>query len=90
MTLDWKPLKGGRRRLSMPSPGLETVEVPEPCDCGCSSVRGANMVTGRSTYKSQALCAECAAARGELVVTVSTIFGIEEDERVLYGRARVY
>jgi hypothetical protein len=27
---------------------------------------------------------------GKLVVVVNTIFGIEEDERVLRGRCRVY
>ena len=42
------------------------------------------------TYRADATCCGCDAPVGVLRVKVSTIFGIEEDERVLNGRCRVY
>ncbi len=48
------------------------------------------MVKTYDTYESDGGCICCATVLGKLVVTVSTIFGIEEDERVLSGRCRVY
>lgn len=48
------------------------------------------MVRGHDTYTSNASCFDCDAPVGRLVVTVDTIFGIEEDEAVLHGRPRVY
>lgn len=42
------------------------------------------------TYRADAVCVACSAPAGVLRVSVDTIFGIEEDERVLHGRCRVY
>lgn len=48
------------------------------------STRGHDTITGEG----YAAC--CGGHIGTIVVTVATIFGIEEDERVLRGRPRVY
>lgn len=45
---------------------------------------------GRDTVTAPALALCCAAEVGTVRVELSTIFGLEEDERVLHGRARVY
>lgn len=42
------------------------------------------------TYHAQARCLSCGGKLGEMRTKVSTIFGIDEDEAVLNGRARVY
>ena len=42
------------------------------------------------TYYADAVCVGCGEAAGELQTKISTVFGIEEDERVLFGRCRVY
>lgn len=44
----------------------------------------------RDTYRADAICCGCGAPVGVLRVKVETIFGIEEDDRVLNGRCRVY
>lgn len=48
------------------------------------------MARGHDTFEARAGCLVCGVVSGKLVVKVDTIFGIEEDERVLHGRARVY
>jgi hypothetical protein len=49
------------------------------------------MTEGHDTYEARAGCVGRGAVLGKLVVHVSTLFGIEEDRRVLLdGRARVY
>lgn len=48
-------------------------------------------VQGHDTVRGEGYTACCDAdIGGEIVVTFSTIFGLEEDERVLNGRPRVY
>ena len=43
------------------------------------------------TYRGIARCACCnAKVGGHLEVRIDTLFGIEEDERVIHGRCRVY
>lgn len=42
------------------------------------------------TLTGPAECARCRTRVGTLVVKVPTMWGIEEDRRVLHGRARVY
>lgn len=42
------------------------------------------------TFYGQAHCVKCGARVGEMRATVSTIFGIDEDDCVLNGRPRVY
>lgn len=89
--LAWKPPTGARRPLSFPPSGSETVTGPTACDCGSHDLRGVGPVQGRDTITSQAECASCGVNRGQLIVTVSTIFGLQEDAAVLvHGRARVY
>lgn len=53
-------------------------------------VRGGEPTIDYDTYTSKAVCAACGEHLGELKVKVSTLFGIEEDRRVLNGRYRVY
>lgn len=45
---------------------------------------------GHDEVRGRGRCTSCKEIVGELVVKVSTIFGIEEDRAVLYGRPRVY
>jgi len=54
------------------------------------TVRGGDPTVDYDTYTSKAVCAVCGEHLGTLKVKVSTLFGIEEDQRVLNGRARVY
>jgi hypothetical protein len=84
------------RRCTPPHDGASYVVVEGPsCPCSPESpfhaagVRG-SMVKGHDTCTSDAGCIGCKVVTGKLVVTVSTIFGIEEDERVLSERCRVY
>tara|TARA_R110002126_G_scaffold81426_1_gene200670 strand:- start:6552 stop:6833 length:282 start_codon:yes stop_codon:yes gene_type:complete len=53
-------------------------------------VRGGDYTQHYDMYTCKANCAQCGEHLGEMTVTVSTIFGIEEDRRVLQGRPRVY
>lgn len=54
-------------------------------------VRGeGNHVEGRDTYAAKAVALCCGAEVGVIRARLSTIFGLEEDGRVLNGRARVY
>jgi len=53
-------------------------------------VRGGEVTIGHDTYTAPCQCCDCDEIIGTLVVKVSTIFGIEEDARVLNGRYRVY
>jgi hypothetical protein len=46
--------------------------------------------TTHDTYVATAKCNACGEVIGEIRACVDTIFGIEEDERVLHGRFRVY
>ncbi len=41
-------------------------------------------------YRSDGSCLDCGASAGTIVAQPQTLFGIAEDERVLYGRCRVY
>lgn len=49
-------------------------------------------IESHDTYRADAVCASeaCGEPIGVLRVKVSTIFGIEEDQRVMNGRCRVY
>lgn len=60
------------------------------CRCGSSRTSGRGMHHDHDTYRSTGHCTDCGVELGPIVAKVSTIFGIEEDERVLHGRARVY
>lgn len=65
------------------------------CACpGCSAplrVLGSGReIGGHDYYRAKGFCASCRAYVGEIRAYVDTIFGLEEDERVLHGRPRVY
>jgi hypothetical protein len=60
------------------------------CKCGSSRVQGRDMHHDHDTHYATAHCAECGARVGRLAAKVDTIFGIDEDDRVLNGRPRVY
>ena len=61
------------------------------CECGSDGVQSPEKrIAGHDEYVGAARCVDCKAPAGTLRVKVSTIFGIEEDERVLNGRCRVY
>lgn len=64
--------------------------------CGCTpfEVRGANLRTDPNRRHdgrmSDGRCVACGDAVGHIYAIVDTIFGIEEDDRMLNGRAMVY
>jgi hypothetical protein len=61
------------------------------CKCGSKRVRGRGIrEQTHDTYIADAMCVECGEAIGSIHCTLSTIFGLAEDERVLNGRCRVY
>lgn len=83
---------GGRAVCQVPYRGAAFVETARECPyCGSGRVRGEGKrrEVGHDTITCPAHCYDCDEPRGRLVVRVSTIFGIEEDERVAQ-RARVY
>lgn len=47
-------------------------------------------IESHDTYRADGVCLACRKPVGVIRAVVSTIFGLEEDERVLYGRPRVY
>lgn len=47
-------------------------------------------IAGHDVYEADGFAVCCGAPLGTIRAQVSTIFGLEEDERVLRGRARVY
>lgn len=66
-------------------------------ECGMSPMRvagsGIHFASGKDrhdTYEANAYCTQCKVRVGTLRVRMSTLFGIEEDERVLNGRCRCY
>jgi hypothetical protein len=79
---------------SAPYPGASYVVPSKPvCNCGLeASLRMPSFETLHDRFIGKAVCAnvECIDV-GTMVVVVSTLFGIEEDERVLSGRVgKVY
>lgn len=93
--IHFHPTEGPRLKATLPSEDADHVVVQSTCPvCKASpmkvaGVRG-SMVRGHDTFTSDAGCIGCKTVLGRLVLTVSTIFGIDEDERVLGGRCRVY
>lgn len=96
MKVELEPSDGGTRiEAQVPFHGATRVEVGTPCP-SCEREAPLKLVgkgtpeRGHDTYtcRAEALC--CGATLGKLIVTMSTIFGLEEDERVLNGRCRVY
>ena len=90
-------LIGGRKFKLTTSEGSPTAEASIECPhCKAKPLRvsgSGRTIGGHDYYKADGFCAnaECAKYVGEIRAYVSTIFGLEEDERVLiHGRARVY
>lgn len=77
----------------LPYDGATHVVVRGKCPgCGCEPFHAqghADIERGHDTYSCSSSCG-CGHPSGRMVVTFSTLFGLEEDERVLNGRARVY
>lgn len=63
------------------------------CACGSTHVRGTGInAHSHDTYFADAVCVRCGEPVGKMECRVSTVFGIEEDERMLGSskRWRVY
>ena len=93
-TKTWLETRDGKTlALTLPFPGAVTATCEEACPCGSSAVVGD--VRERSTaypdrYIAKGFCGGCRARRGMIYAKVDTLFGLEEDERVLSGPWRVY
>ena len=82
---------GKKLKAKLPHPQCGFVEVSVPCACGSVQVRGTGIrETTHDTYVADAVCCGCGRSAGVMRTKVSTVFGIEEDSRVLNGRMRVY
>lgn len=84
---------GSVRRLS-PLPSGERAIAEGSCPaCGAAELpvagRGRYVET-RDTYAARGVALCCGEDIGIIRARVDTIFGVEEDERVLHGRCRVY
>lgn len=83
---------GIERRHVKPGPVVGTVDGACP---GCAAEpflikgHGARRHDER-THRAGARCVSCDDPVGYVYARVDTIFGLEEDERVLHGRCRVY
>jgi hypothetical protein len=78
----------------MPYDGAAHVVVDGACPaCGAEpfGARGlGRRIAAHDTYAADAVATCCGKHVGELRVTLGTIFGLEEDERVLTGPWKVY
>lgn len=84
-------VSGGEVYVCKETEGHRFVEVPVACACGSELVGGTGkQIENRDTYRAEALCGKCREPRGVLRAQVETVFGLEEDERVLAGPWRVY
>lgn len=83
-----------------PFPGSGGVLCQRACPHGCEDISetGSGLYAGASGtvtetergMTGQAICVGCRKPVGTILVAYDTIFGIEEDRRVLHGRPRVY
>lgn len=89
----WLDTSTGRRAIvGQPAPTFATFSGACPC-CRAVPFRVAGEGQereGHDTYAARARCIDCDKHVGTVHARVDTIFGIEEDERVLHGRCRVY
>lgn len=91
MKITFTPTDGKAETAKLPYDGAAFVEVATPCACGCTSIAGGGQsIESHDTYRAAAHCTKCRKPRGVLRVKMSTIFGVEEDERVLAGPWKVY
>lgn len=88
--------RDGHKRVLLPpaSEGMSSVEVKGETCPHCKEplkVAGAKMrIGGHDFYTAEAGCISCGAYLGELRAYISTIFGLEEDRRVLSSGVRIY
>lgn len=87
-----------QRKASLPYAQADHVRVDGQCPsckaCDEGTFRCIGKVTAQKvdhdTITAPALALCCGAEVGKIVVTMNTLFGIEEDLAVLNGRPRVY
>jgi hypothetical protein len=83
-----------QRKCRLPFQGADHVVTDGKCPaCGAHpfGVRGlGKRITSHDTYAADAVGTCCGKPVGELRVTLSTLFGLDEDERVLSGPWKVY
>ena len=80
----------GRRYTATPAGEHAVIGGLTCCGAAVRAV-GKNMQTVEDRrYEADAFTKCCGVAIGTLVVKPATLFGIEEDNRVLNGRCRVY
>lgn len=81
----------GRRPVLATTATHAVVEGACPhCKATPFRARGNGMQRGHDTYTADATCVDCGKFVGRLVVTMNTLFGLDEDEAMLNGRPRVY
>jgi hypothetical protein len=87
-------LHDGEVRRLVPLPSGERAAAEGPCPlCGAEELAVAGTGTyreGHDTYAARGITLCCGEPCGTIRAQVDTIFGIEEDDRVLHGRCRVY
>lgn len=88
---------GGEKRSAKPQGDHVVVSgscphcEAEPFDAKPFNVRGKGITkTDRDSYYADGYCLKCDERVGMIRVKVDTIFGVEEDERVLNGPWKVY
>jgi hypothetical protein len=91
-------IDGTRRDARLPHEQADHVRVEGACPscktCNDDTFRCIGKASAQrvdhDTITAPALALCCGAEVGKLVVTMNTLFGIEEDRAVLNGRPRVY
>jgi hypothetical protein len=86
---------GNRKiRLKQPEEGVAKVEVPKEVCPHCKEnlvvAGGGKRIKNHDTYAAPAVCLACNHWVGELELKVSTLFGLEEDERVFSMGFKIY
>lgn len=82
--------------LRLPYDGSEYVVADgKRCECGgdpltVCGARGTDREDDRGMIEAAAICARCRGILGTIRIEIQTLFGLEEDRRVLNGRPRVY
>jgi len=87
-------MEGDRTRLKMPKDGATAILVPKQscphCKKELTVTGGGKHIKNQDTYAAPAICVACNMYVGELELQVSTLFGLEEDERVLSMGVKIY
>lgn len=87
-------VKGKTHSATRPFPKADHVVLTIPCPfCGVEPMKArgvGGMVKSHDSYRSDAITTCCGKPLDWIKATFDTIFGLEEDERVLNGPWRVY